>query len=192
MGFTTTAAVSGALLTTLLLAGCTSPSSNVDTSSTSESAVEVSFVEEMFVLMMIPHHEQAVEMAELILAKDDIDPRVVELAEGIMDAQEPEIETMRGWLAEWGVAEWDSSMADMGHGDGMMSDSDLAALDVASGADATRLFLEQMIVHHDGAIEMAQAVVDSGQDSDVIALAQAIIDGQTTEINIMRELLNEL
>ena len=100
MGFTPSAAVSGALLTALLLTGCTAAvTSDASSSGTSPSAVEVSSTDEMFVQMMIPHHEQAVDMAELMLDKTDIDARVTALAEQILAAQEPEIETMRAWLA---------------------------------------------------------------------------------------------
>ncbi|WP_234714477.1 DUF305 domain-containing protein, partial [Mycobacterium tuberculosis] len=57
----------------------------------------------MFVTMMIPHHEQAIEMSDILLAKDGADPRVVELAEQIKAAQGPEIDKMLGWLEDWGV-----------------------------------------------------------------------------------------
>ena len=82
-------------------------------------------------------------------------------------------------------------MSGMGHGDGMMSDGDMAALEAADGAEAARLFLEQMIVHHEGAIEMAQTELDQGANEEVIALAQAILDTQTTEIATMENLLTQ-
>ena len=91
----------------------------------------------MFAAMMIPHHQQAVEMSDIILAKKGIDPRVVDLATQIKAAQGPEIQTMKGWLEDWGIP-YDDSMSDMGgmggmdHGDGMMSDDDMAALDAAT------------------------------------------------------------
>ena len=77
-------------------------------------------------------------------------------------------------------------------GDGMMSDDDMAALEAAEGAEAARLFLEQMITHHEGAIEMAQAEMSQGRHPDVIALAQTIADAQTAEIALMRALLTQL
>ena len=80
----------------------------------------------------------------------------------------------------------------MDHGGGMMSDDDMAALEAATGAEASRLFLEQMTMHHEGAIEMAQDEVDNGQNSDAIAMAQTIIDTQTAEIATMQELLGSL
>lgn len=72
------------------------------------------------------------------------------------------------------------------------SDGDMQALEAATGPDASRLFLEQMIVHHEGAVEMAQAQVDSGVNPDAIAMAQAIIDTQNSEIETMRDILLRL
>ena len=145
-----------------------------------------------FAQMMIPHHEQAIEMADLVLGKEGVDQRVIDLAEAIQAAQRPEIERLQGWLADWGVAPGSESTGHEGHGDGMMSADDMTALQNASGAEASRLFLEQMIVHHEGAVDMAQMQVDNGQNPDVIALAQDIIDAQTTEIQQMRDLLASL
>ena len=140
--------------------------------------------------MMIPHHEQAVEMSDTILGKDGIDDQVQALAQQIKDAQAPEIELMQSWLTNWGMGA-SGDMSGMGHGDGMMSDGDMAALEAADGAEAARLFLEQMIVHHEGAIEMAQTELDQGANEEVIALAQAILDTQTTEIATMENLLTQ-
>ena len=154
-------------------------------------SAEVATADAMFTMMMIPHHEQAIEMSDVILAESDIDQRVADLAQQIKDAQAPEIELMQGWLDEWGV----SSPADMGgmaHGDGMMSQSDMDALEASEGAAAARLFLEQMIAHHEGAIEMAEDELEEGTDPEVLALAQRIIDSQTSEIATMEELLGEL
>ena len=80
----------------------------------------------------------------------------------------------------------------MDHGGGMMSGDDMAALEAATGAEASRLFLEQMTMHHEGAITMAQDEVDNGQNPDAIAMAQTIIDTQTAEIATMQELLAQL
>ncbi len=158
-------------------------------SPTSPSA-QVNAADEMFVIMMIPHHEQAVEMSDTILGKDGIDDQVQALAQQIKDAQAPEIELMQSWLTNWGRSS-SGDMSGMGHGDGMMSDGDMAALEAADGAEAARLFLEQMIVHHEGAIEMAQTELDQGANEEVIALAQAVLDTQTTEIATMENLLTQ-
>lgn len=149
----------------------------------------------MFATMMIPHHRQAIEMSDMLLGKDGIDPKVSELAQKIKGAQAPEIELMNSWLGAWGaptVAPGDGGMSGMNHGSmgsGMMSEDDMAALNKASGPEASRLFLEQMIQHHEGAIAMAQTELDQGQNPDALALAQKIIDTQTAEIAEMKALL---
>ena len=157
-------------------------------SSSSELPADVNNADIMFTTMMIPHHEQAIEMADLILDEDGIDPEVVALAETIKAAQGPEIELMESWLDDWGTG-----MGDMGGmGDGMMSDTDMQALEDATGDEASRLFLEQMIEHHEGAIDMAQSEVDNGENPDVIGLAETIIESQTAEIATMEEILASL
>ena len=187
-----------------MLAGCaptdgTMPgmdhgSGGMTSTAPSQSAAAFNAADEMFVTMMIPHHQQAIEMADQILAKDGIDERVVSLAEQIKAAQDPEIQTMKGWLQEWGVPYDDSmsGMEGMDMGGGMMSEDDMAALDAATGVEATRLFLNGMIAHHQGAVTMAQSVLTDGQNPDVAALAQQIIDGQTAEITTMQDILASL
>ncbi|MGZ0711947.1 DUF305 domain-containing protein (plasmid) [Coraliomargarita sp. W4R53] len=185
----------------LVLAGCTGSIQDSD-SNTSSSAEATSFnaADSMFAMMMIPHHEQAVEMSDMVLAKDDIDPRVQELAAQIKDAQAPEIELMQSWLTAWGMPDAGDmgdmggmdGMDGMGSGDGMMSGDDMSALETADGSAAAQLFLQQMIVHHDGAIDMAQAEIDAGMNPDAVALAEAIIDAQTAEIATMQDLLAQI
>lgn len=208
MRFRTLALTTGALTAALVLAGCAPTGGSMPgmdhgsggmTSSTPSATADASFnsADVMFVTMMIPHHEQAIQMADQILAKDGIDERVVDLANQIKAAQDPEIQTMKGWLEDWGIP-YDDSMSGMGgmegmdHGDGMMSEEDMAALDAATGVEASRLFLEGMITHHQGAVTMAQTVLDNGQNPDVAALAQQIIDGQTAEITTMQDILATL
>jgi uncharacterized protein (DUF305 family) len=190
------AATAAITLTALLaLAGCagTTGSGGMDNmpgmGSSASPAADVNNADMQFTMMMIPHHEQAVEMADMILAKDGIDERVITMAEQIKAAQGPEIELMESWLDDWGTPMGD--MDGMDHG-GMMSDTDMQALEDADSVEASRLFLEQMIVHHEGAIDMAQTEVDNGQNADVIALAEAIIASQTTEIATMEDILATL
>ena len=190
------------LASVLLFAGCAGAGSGSMPSmehgegmppSASSSLVEAEFnaSDSMFAMMMIPHHQQAVEMSDMVLAKSGVDQRVRELAQQIKDAQAPEIELMQSWLEDWGMPHA-GGMDGMDMGDGMMSDDDMAALEAAEGAEAARLFLEQMITHHEGAIEMAQAEMSQGRHPDVIALAQTIADAQTAEIALMRALLTQL
>jgi uncharacterized protein (DUF305 family) len=190
----------------------------------------------MFAQHMIPHHQQAIEMSDMMLDKQGIDPRVTDLANKIKAAQGPEIETMQGWLTEWGVPTMapmmppsmphngmpDQSpppsptdphhgdttapgppssrsgmpgpggMAGMGPMQGMMSDQDMAALQNAQGVEASKLFLTQMIRHHQGAITMGQQEIDTGRYPDAVSMAQSIVTSQQEEIKTMQDLLNSL
>jgi uncharacterized protein (DUF305 family) len=136
-------------------------------------------------------------MSDVLLAKSGVDPEVVELAEQIKAAQGPEIEQMKQWLDDWGMPAMSDSMDGMDHGgmggmDGMggMTEEDMQALEDASGPEAGDLFLEQMIVHHEGAIEMAEDVLDDGEHPGVRELAENIIASQTAEIELMRSMLD--
>ncbi len=188
----------------LALAGCADGSgsqsmpgmdhgSSSSPSSSSTVTADFNDADVMFAQMMIPHHQQAVEMADMILNKEGIDPGVLTLASDIKAAQQPEIDQLQSWLDEWGADMPDmDSMEGMDHGGGMMSEDDMAALEAATGAEASRLFLEQMTMHHEGAIEMAQDEVDNGQNPDAVEMAQTIVDTQTAEIAQMQELLAQL
>lgn len=156
-------------------------------SPSSETAGEHNAADATFARMMIPHHQQAVQMSEIILAKDGIDAPVVELANKIKAAQGPEIETMTGWLQAWGEpmepGSMDHSM------DGMMNEDDMASLQQAKGDQAAALFLTQMIAHHKGAVQMAQTEVAEGSNPEVVALAQKVVQDQEAEIKTMEEML---
>ena len=182
-----------ALSAVLALSGCTTVSDEesmpgMDHGSSAEMT-DVNDADVIFATMMIVHHQQAIEMSDIVLAADGVAPEVTALAQEIKAAQGPEIEQLEGWLDDWGVGTDERDAEGMDHGDGLMSDDDLAALRAADGPEASRLFLEQMIMHHEGAVEMAQAQVDDGSDPDAIELAQTIIDAQTGEIQTMKDLL---
>lgn len=203
MRFRTLALATGALATAIVLAGCAPTDVSVPGMDQRlggmpggpalSGQAPFNSADEMFLIMMIPHHEQAIQMADQILAKDGIDERVVNLAEQIKAAQDPEIQTMKSWLDDWGNP-YDDSIRGMGtgQGDGMMSEDDMAGLDAATGTEATRLFLEGMIDHHQGAITMSEAVLRDGENPDVAVLAQQIIDAQTAEIITMQDILATL
>lgn len=165
----------------LVAAGCSTGTTPADDGPPHNEA-DVSFSQ-----MMIPHHEQAIEMSRLAATRADSD-EVKQLALDIEAAQDPEIETMRGWLKEWGA---DETSHDMTHDEmpGMMSDDTMAELESATGAEFDRLFLTSMIAHHEGAIAMATAAKTDGVHSGTADLASAIIKAQQAEITTMRELL---
>ncbi|NIG66387.1 DUF305 domain-containing protein [Microbacterium sp. Be9] len=166
------------------------PGMNHESSSSAPASADANDADITFASMMKEHHAQAIEMSDMLLSKDGVDDRVAALAEEIKAAQGPEIQTMDKWLEEWGADT--SDMEGMDHGGGMMSDDDMQALEDATGPDASRLYLEQMIQHHQGAVKMAQEEVDNGQNSDAVALAETIIEAQTTEIATMEDLLATL
>lgn len=197
----TAALVAVPLATALFLAGCAGNGDSMpgmdhgggSSSAPSESAeADFNMADSMFAMMMIPHHQQAVEMSDMILAKSDVDQQVLDLAQQIKDAQQPEIDTMQGWLDDWGMSADDMDMGDMDHGGGMMSEEDMAQLEAATGADAARMFLEQMIEHHKGAIDMAETELADGKNPDAKELAQAVVDTQSAEITTMEDLLAQL
>jgi uncharacterized protein (DUF305 family) len=192
-------AASSALV--VLLVGCGAPHASSPTSAVSpatalpavRSVANVSDSDVSFAQQMIPHHQQAVEMADLALTRET-SPEVKKLAEQIKAAQGPEIEMMSMWLQSWGAPMEmgeDHSGHDMGGMDmsGMMSDDDMQALADAQGAEFDRMWLEMMIAHHQGAISMAEQVKAASSNADVTSLAGAVMTGQAEEIDTMQKLL---
>lgn len=150
-----------------------------------------------FAQLMIPHHQQAVVMADMALAHG-VTGDVLTLANQIKAAQGPEIEVMTSWLSAWGApmemveADGHDGM-DMGgmSSEGMMSDADMMNLDQAEGIDFDTMWMQMMIQHHEGAIAMANQVLTTTENADVRALAEAVVTGQTAEIATMQNLLSE-
>lgn len=194
----------------LFLAGCatdsgTAPSSSSmpgmhhgsssdggSTASAPASAGDHNTADVMFAQMMIPHHAQAVEMSDMILAKQDIPAEVKDLATRIKEAQGPEIELMTGWLEDWKMPTHLPSTGS-GHGmAGMMGDEELKKLDDAQGTAAARLFLEQMVIHHEGAITMAKAETADGKNTAAVQLSKDIVTAQEAEIQQMKTILGAL
>lgn len=139
----------------------------------------------MFAQMMIVHHQQAVDMA-LLAQSNTSNPDVLELADQILEAQQPEIDTMNSWLdAAGATSDHMHSMTMPGLADEMTM-SDLAA---ARDENFDSLFLMTMIAHHEGAVTMANDVLATTANDDVIALSNAIIAAQTEEIGVMYALL---
>ena len=151
-----------------------------------------------FVRHMIPHHQQAIEMSDILLAKQGIDPRVTEMANKIKAAQGPEIQQMQNWLNQWGnptmpaMAPGDMQMPAHGGMPGQLSERELDALREAKSADASRLFLTQMIAHHEGAISVAQTEIEEGQYPLAVAMARSIASTQQQEIDTMKAILASL
>ena len=184
--------VGAALAAVLALAGCAAPGGggmghDGHATTGTDASAEANAADVMFAQMMIPHHEQALEMSAIVLAKEDVDPEVAELAEQIAAAQGPEIEQLEAWLDEWGVPRMPGDHAMPM--DGMLTEEELDELETADGASGSQLFLEQMIEHHEGAIDMADQHQASGEHEGALELSAAIIEAQEAEIERMQELL---
>lgn len=212
MHFRTPTAIAVAATTALLLAACSgttgagrNPSPSNSSGAMSGMSMPASPAASMaagafntqdvkFAQMMTAHHLQAIQMADVILKKTGIDPRVTALATAIKGAQSPEITEMNTWLTSWGSKPVTDSMAgmSMGSGSGMMSMDDMTALGAASGAQASKLFLTGMITHHTGAITMAKTEISTGKNADAITLAKNITTSQTAQIAEMKKLLAAL
>ncbi len=181
--------------------------SDGETAADGESAAAFNDADVAFTQNMIPHHREAVVMAEMALAPEaQAGPEVQALATQIQGAQDPEIEQMTGLLESWGQPVDMEGMDDMDEtGDmddmddmedhdgmdgmeGMMSEEEMASLAGLSGPEFDAAWAQAMIVHHEGAVSMSQTVKASGSNNDVLALADAIIAGQQAEIDEMKPL----
>ena len=183
-----------ALVAALTVAGCgnsdsSSSASSSASASSASSASSANFnnADVTFAQSMIPHHEQAVEMAKMAKMHAST-TEVKQLADKIEGAQGPEISTMTGWLQDWGKDVPSGSMNGMAM-TGMMSDAEMKKLDGASGPAFDQMFLTMMVSHHTGAIEMAKTEQKDGKNGDAVALAKKIEADQTAQIAVMKKLL---
>ncbi|MCU1631450.1 MAG: hypothetical protein JWM61_102 [Micrococcaceae bacterium] len=199
--------------TTSAEAAAPAPSAAAGTSSSTGGSIssdalpsEHNDADVMFAQMMIPHHQQAVEMSDLMLAQDGISLEITELATRIKEAQGPEIGTMTSLLEAWDEpVEPDGGMeghsmdgtdtgmgSDSGSMEGMLSERQMSELESAEGVEASRIFLESMTAHHEGAIGMARNEIENGQNPEAVELAETIVATQKAEIDEMEELLEGL
>lgn len=196
---TRTTAAPALLVVGLLLTACgggvegsAAPGGAGGGTSPSAAAEEFNDADVTFVRGMKPHHEQAIEMAEVVLAAGP-GPEVSALAERIRADQQPEIAQLEEMLGRFGTEAGGHSG---GHGSdghaGMLTDEQLDRLRAAKGADAERLFLELMIEHHQGAVEAAETQLADGRYAPALALAGKIRQSQTEEVEEMEQLLAQL
>jgi uncharacterized protein (DUF305 family) len=214
------ATLAGAILVaTFALAACggndsgaSAVSAKSHAGTTGKPAAAFNNVDVMFVRMMIPHHQQAVEMATLARTRA-ADPQVKQLAARITAEQNSEIATMKKWLTAWGQptmmpsappsmpggmmpSAMPSGMMPSGampsgmpRMPGMMSSADMAKLKAATGKDFDKLFLQTMIAHHKGAIQIARVEQTNGSNPDAKALGSRMIKEQQAEIAAMQKIL---
>ena len=178
---------------------------NSSTSSSSAAEEEFNEADVTFASQMIVHHASAVHMAKMVDGKE-VSSDTAQLADAIEAAQTPEIEQMTTWLEAWGepvpdvgdmISDMDMDMGDMDMGDmsnmdmpGMMSEDEMSTLAEAEGAEFETMWLEMMVEHHQGAVEMAQTEQTDGQHQPAIDLAEQIETSQTAEIEQMQTMLD--
>ncbi len=168
----------------LLLAACNQGGQD-QAQGTASAKAAPSDADVSFTQNMIPHHQQAIEMAKLVNSHTDR-PQLHKLADSIVSSQGQEITQMQGWLRAWGKPATPSE-GHGGHGDteipGMMSEADMRRLMEASGTEFDLAFVDMMAAHHQGAIDMATTELKDGSLPEVTRLAQQIIDTQQDEID---------
>jgi len=194
----------GALALSLLLTGCGGSNAAAPANaphsmpSSAQSSAPHNDADVAFAQNMIPHHRDAVAMAELATDRAQ-SPEVKTLAEQIRTAQEPEIEQLTGFLDAWGAEVPPSnSMEGMGHGStpstgasdmgGMMTPAQMEQLGGATGAQFDEMFLTMMIEHHRSAVAAAQQEIEQGSNPDAKQLAEKIVADQTAEIDRMQQI----
>jgi len=148
-----------------------------------------------FTSNMIPHHAGAIEMAKWAETNAN-DAEVKSLAAQIKMAQQPEIDTMNQWLEGWNQPKVDpnTALAHAGHMGvpGMMSGESMAQLHAAKGPEFDKMFLQMMVEHHRGAIDMAQSELKDGSDAAAKKLARNIASSQQAEVDHMNQLLTRI
>jgi len=187
-----------ALAAALFLSSCTSPASDghtdqqptADAPAITGQPAGYNADDVAFATNMIPHHQQAVELSALVPDRTT-NPELIGLARQISTAQQPEIETMKVFLVQW-KENPDTNSGHAGHGEtmqGMVDAATMTKLESLNGAEFDKLWLESMISHHQGAIEMAKAEIANGKNVDAIRLAKNIVTAQEAEIGQMKQML---
>jgi uncharacterized protein (DUF305 family) len=142
----------------------------------------------MFLQMMIPHHQQAIDMSNVAMQVSK-NEELLALAKVIAKDQAAEIVQMKSWLKDAGASvDPGHSMSGMG---GMLTSEEYAALEKASGADFDKLWLTGMTKHHDGAIHMTTMISDD-QNAEIKSFGEAIVKVQTAQIDQMKLMLEKL
>jgi uncharacterized protein (DUF305 family) len=182
-----------AVMATVTLSACSSSAHQAATGSPSTSSAQAhNSTDVTFAQNMTPCHKQAIQMSEIILTKQGLDPRVVQVANQIKAAEGPDVEGMQSWLSQWQQPMTPSSAAGMPGMQGMTgmaSPEQMTALQNAAGADASKQFLTMMIQNHQHAIMLAQSEIDSGQYPPAVAMAHSIATAEQQEVNTMQVIL---
>jgi len=188
-----------AMAAILALIGCGSDEPQNDIR-TAPNGDEFSDADVAFATDMIQHHAQALQMVDMTVGRT-LDPEVQQLTDDIRAAQGPEIELMAGWLTDWDMPVPENVRVDAnagGHRDmemdsdmpGMMTEEQMNELEAAQGDVFRDMWLEMMIMHHQGAVEMAETEQSEGTFGAAIDLAESIETSQRDEIDVMEQLID--
>lgn len=165
----------------------------IEIADTSYSPADVLFMQDM-----IPHHNQALQMAELVAERTNL-PELIDVAGRINSSQGDEIKLMKDWLDTRGEPVPDPTAHDAMHTDhdmaGMASPQDMAELAATKDTAFDRLFLKLMIAHHEGAVEMVEELLEqsgSAYDPVLFEFTSDVTNDQTSEIERMNALLSSL
>lgn len=144
----------------------------------------------MFIEQMIPHHQDAISMAEVALTRAD-HPEIKRLARDIIETQSAEIDRMRTWYREW----YDRSVPDSGGSFGMMGGGMMGGAadieDLKSADEFDKAFIEAMVPHHRMGVMMSQMAGSATNRPELRDLTDSIIEGQSAEIRRMRQWYDE-
>lgn len=173
----------------ILLGACGNDDPAIQGTGNAEQTASFNEADIAFLEDMAPHHEQAIEMAEMVEGRTQR-RELIELAGNVIDSQTAEIEEINGMLEEAGE-DAGEGMGGMDMGGMGMSQKDMDALMKVEGDEFDKMFSEMMIEHHTAAIEMANEVLDAGENPDVATMAQGIIDEQQKEIGDLKSWLQE-
>jgi uncharacterized protein (DUF305 family) len=178
-----------ALVAAVLLAACSQGGDEQGGSTSATPAPNDADV--TFAQNMIPHHQQAIDMAKLVDSHTER-PELRQLADGIITSQGQEITQLQGWLRSWGKP---ATPEGMGHGGmqmpGIMSEADMSRLMDLQDAKFDLVFVEMMAAHHQGAIDMAKTELEDGSLPEVKQFAQKVMDDQQKEVDQLKQWENE-
>lgn len=144
------------------------------------NAADVTFAQHM-----IPHHQQAVDMAAMVPSRTT-NPTMGVIAIHIGTDQRAEISMLEGFLKQWGAFVDGGTMAM----DGMVDQATMNKLGSLTGPSFDQLWMESMISHHRGAVTMAAEELAHGESPDALRMAQIIVNVQQREISYLTDLLS--
>lgn len=183
-------AVLAALAAAILLSACGgSTPKNSSTSTQVNQPASHNLADVAFAANMLPHHQQGLDLAAMV-PSHTANAELIKLASGIAGSQQPEIKTLKGFLVQWSAR---SDADTRGPADidmtGMVDQATMTKLGSLQGADFDKLWLQSMISHHQGAVDMANTEISNGVNTDAVTMAKHMVSTQQGEIDQMKKML---